>query len=63
MEEKKWIYKTEIVGGISTKFKSSRAEQINELSNKMGSEGWELAGITYNPYNWRFFLIFKKPAN
>jgi hypothetical protein len=29
----------------------------------MGEDGWELAGITYNPYNQRFFLVFKKPTN
>jgi hypothetical protein len=63
MEEKKWIYKTEIVGGLSLRFEPSRADQIDELCNKMGSEGWELAGITYNPYNQRFFLVFKKPTN
>jgi hypothetical protein len=63
MEEKKWIYKTEIVGGLSLRFEPSRAEQIDELCNRKGSEGRELAGITYNPYNQRFFLVFKKPTN
>jgi hypothetical protein len=60
MEEKKWIYRTEIAGGFSFKLFSSRKGQIEELSNKLGEEGWELCGFSINHFNLRYILVFKK---
>jgi len=59
-DEKKWIYRVETVGSLSLKFNWTKAKIIQELCSKLGREGWDLAGMSYNCFNGRYALVFKK---
>jgi hypothetical protein len=58
-EETKWVYRYEVIG-FSFGLFFSREKQILDLCSKLGEEGWEVCGFTFNCLNWRYILIFKK---
>ncbi len=59
-EAKKWIYHIETIGLLTSLFSLTRKKIIKEVCLKLGEEGWELAAMSYNCFNGRYILVFKK---
>ena len=55
-----WEYKVETVGGIF-RFRSSKLVQVRKLCQDLGSDGWELVGVSYDWFLVQHVLYFKKP--
>jgi len=51
----------EVVGLFPLRFAFTRKKVIKDICLELGKEGWELAAMTFNSWNCRYILVFKKP--
>jgi hypothetical protein len=56
-----WEYRVEDFGGF---FKHSpKPEELEEILNDWGEEGWEVIGFTYSDSSTRYRIIAKRPLD
>lgn len=50
-----WEYKTFTTGYIPNKF------NVGQALDRIGSDGWELVSVVYNPVEEQYNYFFKRP--